>query len=174
MIDIDIDPFEDPDIVDGELLIHNESLYALEGEVKDHSKRSAKYHRYAALAVKEMESIQLSLDIITAEIVDDICKQAEEDGRPIPPTGRAEVRRTQVPLDKAYCKLRRKLIKATSYANLFTGLTYDWAYRNKRLGELVRLSERTLWNEPHITIDGDGKVTSLDDRLARAEKSLEE
>lgn len=167
----ELDPFNDADLIDDELTIHNESLFALEKEVMDHPRKSAKYHRFAALAVREVDIATLQLEVYVAELVKDILSEAAAEGKPIPPSAQSEIRRVRVPLDHKYKKLRRKVIDVTARANLFKGLVYSWSARSKRMEELVRLSERTLWNEPSINLGS--KKERVEDRVGRAEQLLD-
>jgi len=166
-------PLLDDDNIMEELEIRYESIFALEKELRDFPKKVAKYHRWAAEATKNMDSLALELEVVTAEVIATICKQAEENGKPIPPSARGEIRRGQVPLFPKYRSVKMRYIEATKTANILNGLVSAWAARGFRLKELAHLSDRLLFNEPRVyKTEHRNAGKGVENQLAEAENAL--
>lgn len=131
--------------IDEELTIHNESIFSLEEDLKMHSRLERKYHKWYAQSIKAVSDLTLELEVIQAEIMDEIRKETSP-----PPSSWQEIRRSQIPGDLRYRKIKRKLNEATETKDYLYGLTVAWGSRGYRLKELVSLSSRLLWDEPRI------------------------
>ena len=146
---IDIKNMSEEEMLD-ELDIHVENAYDLEQELKSHARKAGKYVVMAAQATKKVDELSMSLEVLVAQIVEELCKEAEEKGKPIPPSAISEIRRSKVPLDKRYQIIKSRLINAQEEANILNGLVYSWGARSKRLTEVARLVQRSLWEDPKL------------------------
>ncbi len=149
--------------------IHNESLFELEKDVTNFPSESAEAYVLKAQASKEVARLSLKLEIITAEIVKEIYAEADSRSKPIASSTRGEVRRTMVPLDTRYTTIKRQLIDAISDKETLEGLAKSWEAKGYMLKELVKLSERTHFNEPIIY----GRRNE-EERIEKAQVEVEE
>jgi len=133
-----------------DLKIHNESMFALEKEIKTFPVKSANVYKLKAEAIKKVADLSLRLEIITAQIMVEILKKAEDDGKPYPPSSRAEVRRMQVPLDKRYIRAKRDLNVAIFVKDNLEGLAKSFESKGYMLKELSDISDRVHMNEPAV------------------------
>ncbi|MBU2249521.1 MAG: hypothetical protein KKD77_22430 [Gammaproteobacteria bacterium] len=154
--------------VDVEMTIRTDSVASLERELVDQARKEARYNRLAAKANKQVANLNFDLEIVTAQIIKEICEEAEGKKKPIPATAVSELRKTKVPLDTRYQKTKRALIEATENANLLNGLVSSWQSRGYRLQELVKLADRMFW-QPIVYKD---KFTTPDQRIDRAGDAL--
>jgi hypothetical protein len=161
-----------PDEIDAELVIDNSSLAALEQELINQPRKEAVYQRLAAIANKNVSKLQLDLEIVITEIIKEICIEAEARKKPIASSAITELRKTHIPGDKRYQKLKSALIDAYEELNLINGLVSAWISRGYRLQELVKLAERAFFN-PTVYGYGD-KFKTAGQRLDQAGESLEE
>lgn len=143
-----------------DLTIHFESIFALENELKEHSNLQNEAHKAFAVANREVNQLTLEVEVKTAEIVDRICRDEN-----IPPSARAEVRRSRVALDKEWQALRWKLNEAIENKDIMEGLSKSWEGRGFRLSELAELAKRLLWDEPRVY--DNKKRESEEERLER-------
>jgi len=169
MIDID-----DEKVIDSELEIHYESIFALEKELREYSKRGAKYYRAYAKSIRDVNDITLEAKIIIAEIINELINKAEEEGRSIPHSARGELKNTKAPLDKRYQLIFRKLNRATERKDFLSGLVEAWSARSHRLSELAKLSDRLMFNEPRVYAENLKTITykSPDAKLSELEGKL--
>lgn len=135
---------------DSELKICTDSIYDFENELKTHSQKEAKYHKWYAQAVKDVDNLILNLEITVAEIMEELLKEYEGRGKAIPPSARAEVRKTEVPKDRRYQLISRKLNEAVSNKSYLFGLTKAWGSRSHRLTEIGDLLKRSLYKSPVV------------------------
>jgi len=156
---------DDEASLDKELVIDDSSIFKLSEALKDHPRTLRRYYRLYAKAVKEVDMLNLELEIKSAEIMDTYLKAyAEKNGRSYPITGRSDLRKTILPLDKEYKALKFRLVEAVANMNDLKGIVDSWTARGFRLQELVRLAERTMFNS--------GRVTSIDDKLDESGRKL--
>jgi hypothetical protein len=127
--------------IDEEIKIDNSSVFAVEKESVDHARKEAKYVRYAAMANKEVALLQLQLEIIIATVVDELKQKAIEAKKPIPPSAVGELRKSDVPLDKRYQKIKKKLAETEEIANILNGLVKSWFGRGYRLNLIARMNQ---------------------------------
>jgi hypothetical protein len=127
--------------IDEEIKIDNSSVFAVEKESVDHARKEAKYVRYAAMANKEVALLQLQLEIIIATVVDELKQKAIEAKKPIPPSAVGELRKSDVPLDKRYQKIKKKLAETEEVANILNGLVKSWFGRGYRLNLIARMNQ---------------------------------
>jgi len=169
MIDID-----DEKAIDSELEIHYESIFALEKELREYSKRGAKYYRAYAKAIREVNDLTLEVKIIVAEIVNELIIKSEKEGRNIPYSARSELKNTNVPLDKRYQLIFKKLNRTIERKDFLSGLVEAWSARSHRLSELARLSDRLMFNEPRVYTENLKEITykSPDVKLSELEGKL--
>ena len=133
--------------LDLDIEINISSIFELEKELRLHPKRESKYFRWAAQAQKELDEAKLELEIVSAEIMNEIVENAK---KPIPASGLAETRKMKLPLDSRYTKARRKVISCEERVGILNGLVHSWSSRSHRLTELAKISDRILWNEPVV------------------------
>lgn len=130
--------------------IHMSSVYELEKELRNHSKREAELVRKAMNANKRFHKFVILAKITEAEIVEEIRTDAIKEGKPIASSALGEIRKSIVAKDKRWQNVQQSLNKARSDSELWSGLLSAWQSRGFRLQELAKIAERTLWNEPVI------------------------
>lgn len=123
-----------------ELKIDYSSVYTLERELITFPEKLAKYHKLAAKAITEVDRLNLKLEVMTAQILEQIQEEAVERGKPYPPTAVQELRKSKVPLNPKYKKLKLKLIEAVENKNILTGVVKSIEAKGYRLQELVSLA----------------------------------
>ena len=124
------------------LSIDNSSLYALENELLDYPRQLGELHRVYSQAIKKVDKLTLELEILTAKILEEVQENAESKGRPYPPSSLQEVRKTKVPLDKRYKRLKLQLIQAIEEKNVLGGLVKAYEAKGYRLQELIQLANK--------------------------------
>jgi hypothetical protein len=159
--------------VDVDLTINDESPFALSNELKNHARREAKYVRMSSKANKAVADLDLELRIITSTVVQEICDEAINNGKPIPPSAVSDLRKVKVPLDLRYQKICRRLNEAMEEANYLNGLVSAWISRGYRLQELTKLSDRLLQNDLRILGDGQPRE-QVKSKVKRMEDLLDE
>jgi len=122
------------------LSIDNSSLYALENELIDYPRQLGELHRVYSQAVKRVDRLTLELEVLSATILDEILKTAEERGKPYPPSSLQEVRRNMIPKDRRYKRKKLELIEAIEEKNILGGLVKAFEAKGYRLQELITLS----------------------------------
>ena len=123
-----------------ELKIDYSSVYTLERELITFPEKLAKYHKLAAKAITEVDRLNLKLEVMTAQILEQIQEEAVERGKPYPPTAVQELRKSKVPLNPKYKKLKLKLIEAVENKNILNGVVKSIEAKGYRLQELVSLA----------------------------------
>jgi len=160
-----MEQYLDDSFVDGELRISTESIFSLEQDLRTHSQLERKYHRWLSEAIKEVDDISLKLEICVAEIVEEIVSREN-----IPPSAVQEIRRSRVAGDKRYQLMRGRLNSAIEKKEYLRGLTKAWESRGYRLMEIVKLSDRLMWNEPRVYNTNqkttEEKLDSVGDKLS--------
>ena len=119
------------------------SVLSLENELVASARKVAEFERMLSKAIKELDLAQMEFEVITSEVVDDICK-AEK----ISTSGRPEVRKSRAPLDKRWQIARRRLIDATSLKNDIQASVSGIHTKRFRLHELFKLKMRELGTSP--------------------------
>jgi len=121
------------------LSISYSSPYELEEVIRKHPEVEDEYNRVYSEALREQKLAELELEILIGEIVEEICGT-----RNVPASAKSEVRRTEVPLDKRYKKLKIKCIEAETKANILKGSTKSASARGYCLTELARMTLRSM------------------------------
>jgi len=170
---INLDEFEE------ELKINNASLFSLERELLSHPKKTAKYFRWLAESVREVDRLTLNLEIVVAEILDEFDKEAERNKKPLSAYALDSLRKSKVPLDKRYQKVKKRLAEAKETAAILEGFVEAWRGRGFRLRELVQLSSDIMLPEPRIYQGKGGEAIKFGEedfetKLGRASKILQE
>jgi len=124
------------------LSIDNSSLYALENELLAYPKQLGELHRVYSQAIKKVDRLTLELEILTAKVLEEVQENAEKKGRPYPPSSLQEVRKTKVPLDRRYKRLKLQLIEAIEEKNVLGGLVRAYEAKGYRLQELIQLANK--------------------------------
>jgi len=130
------------------LSINYSSPYELEEVIRKHPELEDEYNRVYAEALKVQRIAELELEILISEIVDEICSK-----RNVPPSAKSEVRRTEVPLDKRYKKLKMKCIETETQANILKGAVKAVAARGYCLTELGRMTIKSMGGGPFVMKD---------------------
>ena len=157
--------------LDADISIDNSSPFKLEQEVLDHSRKEAKYYRAWAIANKELENKMLELDVLIAELVDEIRIKAMEIGKPIPPSALSEIRRSIVPKSKRYKAKKEEVIEANEKANILSGLAKAWVGRGYRFSDLIELSKPVLRDGPMVYQSGQKGMKKAEEILDKYEKN---
>ncbi len=123
-----------------DLKINYSSIYTLEKELINFPSKLAKYHKLLAEAIKEVDQINLKLEVITAQIIEELQEEATGRGKPYPPSAIQELRRSKVPFNSRYKKIKLKLIEATENKNILQGVVKALEAKGYRLQELVSLA----------------------------------
>lgn len=157
--------FKEEEFVKDDLRIHTESAYSLEQDLKNHPNLVADYYRWYAQAIVEADQASLDLEVISAEILEEILEGYEKKGKTIPPSAKSEVRKSEVPLDKRYQKAKKNASQAFARKEYLKGLLRSWSDRSHRLTEIVDMMSRQLYyDSPKYTTRNLEK---------RAEKSID-
>lgn len=149
--------------------ISNTSIFELEREITEYPETLYKVIKASAEANREESEAELNLEIVIADIVKEICEEGERQGKSIPPSAISEVRRTKVPLDMRYRRMKKRLIEKKENADKLRGLVRSWETRGYRLMELTKLADRLLWDEPRVY----KKEESFDKNIEDAGSKLE-
>jgi len=142
MIDIDQAKFNK------DIEIDNSSAWHLSECLKNHPRLEGDYQRILSDAIKDLDTLTLQLEIITAEIAEGIFKAAEEAGNTIPASGRDSVLKSTVKLDERYQKLRKGVIEAKHKVGVIKGFVKGFDSRGYRLREICNLEEKKMKGEP--------------------------
>lgn len=129
----------DKAVNDGDLSIKFSTVGEFNDILLETSRIEAEYQRAAADAEKAFDEAELRLSIVTAEVVENIRKQDN-----IPPSAVSEIRKSRLPLDVRYQKVKKKWIEAKHRAAVFKGLTYTWNHRSQRLREISILVNKLM------------------------------
>ena len=132
------------ELSDRELEIHTENAAALLNDLKDHARLQAKYYRWATKAQKDVDDLNLKLEIITADIIQELIERAEREGKPIPPSAKGELRRVDFCKDSRYQLAKSRLNSAMQELLYLQGLTRAFEGRGYRLKEVIILVSRSL------------------------------
>lgn len=127
----------DQDIIDKQLEIDTSSPYNFEQTLKNHAILVSFYTRAAAKAQKRADDLKFQFELKTSEIVENIKENAV---KPIPASGWAEIRKTQVPLNKEYQILLFEYNEAIEIKNILYGVISALEQRGYRLQEIAKLS----------------------------------
>ena len=125
--------------IDKELKIDDSSVYALSEELKNHSRKEAKYSRACAKANKEVSKLSLQLKIVEAELVEEEMKKQSSQSASL----RQEIRKSIV-RDDRYRKVFLELTEAQETADILNGLMTSWVGRGYQLREIVKLADRAM------------------------------
>lgn len=159
---MDNDFFENLDEL---LLVDTSSPYHFEQQQARQSQTEWRYHIAYAKAMNELEEIKLKLEIVTAEILEEL--QSTDN---FPPSARSEMRRTKVPLDKRWQKLRRKQIEAQNNVNVLEGAMKSLYSKGFRLNNIQKMVERQFYDVGQYVGDNRG----LDKRMKEAGEMLDD
>lgn len=145
------------------LKIDYETPHELMEIFRQHPREVAEIDRQCAEANKKVDDLNMKLEIITAEIIDEIVKRDK-----IPPSARQEVRRGMVQLDIRWQKIRRKLNEAIEQATILNGRSKGMFMRGRLLEMLGKVELRSFFGEPTVYRDNrnpDTKSKEMSDNL---------
>lgn len=123
------------------------TVFELEQELRDFSRREAELMRKAVQANKKYNKLAVQVKITEAELVNKIRQQAVVDGKPIASSALGELRKSMVAKEPEWQAMSLKLNKARYESELWSGFLSAWQGRGFRLQELAKISERSLWGE---------------------------
>jgi len=153
---------KETDLVD-KLTISVGSGYDLELELRHHPKYEAEVHRLYAQANKAVNDIHAQLEVVTAELIDEIVKEKEKSGKTVSFYTLSEIRKSIIPKDIRYRRIVAKLNKAIENKEYLYGLTKAWASRSHRLTELSHMMARSFYEGPRVYSEKD--VDSASEKL---------
>ena len=125
--------------IDRELVIDNSSVNSLVEELKNHSRKEAKYSRACAQANKIVSMLNLELKVVEAELVEEEMKKQSSQSASL----RQEIRKSIV-RDQRYKDVFASLVEAQETADILNGLITSWVGRGYQLREIVKLADRTM------------------------------
>lgn len=128
-----------------ELKIEYGSLYEFMNLLKKHPMELGVVHTLYSKAQKEVDDLRMELEILTAEIVDEICTE-----RTVPPSAKSELRRAEVQLDNRWKKMSKKLNIATEKANILFGRLQGLYARRAMLEKLADFEKRLTYSDRPI------------------------
>lgn len=123
------------------------TVFELEQELRDFSRREAEFMRKAVIANKKYNKLAVQMKITEAEIVNEIQRKAIINGKPIASSAIGELRKSSVAKADEWQAMSQKLNKARYESELWSGFLSAWQGRGFRLQELAKISERSLWGE---------------------------
>lgn len=144
------------------LKIEYGTLYELMEIFKNHPEDVAEIDRLAAEANKKVDDLTMKLEILTAELVDEISKK-----RKVPASAKQEVRRAEIQMDNRWKLLRSRLNEAIEESLILQGRSKGMFIRGRML-ELLGKIELRNFGDPTVYIDNrnpDTKVNSLEDKV---------
>ena len=179
MKEIEVDKMQQE--FDKEVAIDNSSSWHLSECLRKHPTLEGKYQRKLSDAIKYLDDLTFSLEIITAEIAEEIFKQAEDSGSPIPASGKDAVLKGRVRLDKRYQKIRKELNVAKYEVSILKGFVKSMDSRGWRLREICKLEERKTRSENGGSYQGEAqyhkseydKYKSVDKKINEAGENLQ-
>ena len=134
----------DQDRFEKEIEINNSSAWHLSECLKKHPLLEGKYQKILSDAIKELDRLTLELEIVTAETAEEIFKKAEEEGNPIPASGKDSILKTQVKLNLHYQQLRKEVMEAKHRVGILKGFVKGFDSRGYRLAEICKLEEKKM------------------------------
>jgi len=134
----------DQDKFEKEIEINNSSTWHLSECLKRHPRLEGEYSRYLSDAIKALDDLTLQLEITTAEIAEEIFRKAEEEGSPIPASGKDSILKTQVKLNPRYQQLRKEVMEAKHKVGVLKGFVKGFDSRGYRLAEICKLEAKKM------------------------------
>lgn len=128
------------------LTVNTSSAYHFEQEQAEQSKREWEYQRSYAQSFRQLQEAEMQLDIVTAEIVEELFTNAAASGTPLPPSSRSEIRRSKVPLDPRWQNAKSNWIASNEQANIMSGAINALRSKGYRLNSIQKMVERQLFN----------------------------
>lgn len=147
-----LDTLTDEEIINS-FDIHMSSVFELEQELRNFSKREAELVGKAMQANKRFNKFIVLSKVTEAQLVEEIRMQAIHEGKPMASSSLGEIRKSMVAKDSRWQGVQTSLNKARGDAELWSGLLHAWQSRGFRLQELAKIAERSLWNEPVVRED---------------------
>jgi len=137
-----------------DLVIDDSSLYSLEQQLKESARVEGDYIAAMADAEKSLERIKLKVEVCVAELVRDLKKEyRKKNGKDIPATGVSELRKSNIPLDRKYKKLREELIEAQYVHTQAENFLKSIISKGYRLQKIIEIHERQLREDNYTVSD---------------------
>ena len=146
------------------------TVYELERELRDFSRREAEFMRKATSANKRFNKLAVQLKITEAEIVNEIQDRAITNGKPIASSAIGELRKSTVAKYEKWQEMSKKLNKARYESELWSGFLSAWQGRGFRLQELAKITERSLWGEKIVNVSNDVDLGNFRKQQSEEEK----
>jgi len=148
------------------MIIDTSSIYALEQELAKLPDKQDDATKARARAIRDVDELQMELDILHAEIVSELC----ETNNVTTISGKSEIRRVDALLDKRYRKIRHKLIKATENMNILNG---EYFNLNKRFDAVIELFRTLKYQGSDRSIIMEEDRTRIETKMNRANEAVD-
>lgn len=140
------------------LKIEYSTPYELIEIFKTHPEDVAETDRLCANANKKVDDLSMELEIVTAEIIDEIINK-----RNVPPSAKQEVRRAEVQLDNRWQIKKKRLNKAVEQATILQGKSKGMFIRGRLLEIIGKIELRSLFGSPEVYYDNRNPETKVKD-----------
>jgi len=149
------------------LRINYGSIFELIQIFCNHPEEVAETDRLAAKAQRNVDDLNMNLEILTSEIVSKIVEDKK-----IPPSARNEIRRSEAPKDLRWQSIKKELNEAIEQASILQGRSKGLFVRGRLLEMIGKIELRTTFGYPTVKEeDADfGNLTDLTDNLELPEE----
>jgi len=137
-------------------MIDTSSVYNIEQELAGLPDKQDESSRVRALAIKEVDILQMEFDILIAEIVTEICKEKEIKAV----SGKTEIRKVDTLLDIRYKRKRKMLIKATENMNILNSAYFNLNKRFDAVIELYRNAKKQMYDNSVVMEEGGTRIST--------------
>lgn len=135
------------EILEQELYIDTSSAANFELQLSTFAQKEYHFQRLYVQAVKAEREANLRVELTLATIVDEMYQQAEADGKPLPPSARAELRRTKAVLDPRYQRAKQEWINKAATSDILQGIVKAFRTKGFKLKELESLVKSQLYDK---------------------------
>lgn len=150
-----------------ELKIDDTSLYTLNNELKRHTQLQAELLLLLRYAKMKLNALELQEETLVSRIIAKLCKEAEENGKPISSTAKDKLKKTDIPRFKEYRELKQELNEATEEVEYLNSLQFIMSKRAELLMAIVNLDKSRVVSE-HVLNSDEG----LKARVSLYEKKM--
>jgi len=147
-------------------MIDTSSVYKLELELTKLIDEQQEVSKLRAKAIKKVEYLEMKLDILSAEIVTELCKKNKIKSA----SGKSEIRRVDLYLDPFYTKTRKLLINANENKNILDGRYFTLSNKCKILIELYKNAKGQMYD---ATVKEKADTTTVSSKMNRMNEALE-
>lgn len=136
-----------------ELKIDDSSLHTLNEELKRQSLLQVEFLLLLRHAKIRMNKLLLAEEEYTSKKISETCKEAFENGKPIASSAKKDLKKTDLPLDPYYMKIRKNLLEANEETDFLESLQYILKQRGDLLIELIKLDRNRVLSEAMLNTD---------------------